>query len=272
MLDNPAVVDEYLQRELSEGNIAKIGDLSYVPGLQVSPFGVIPKRHSSNKWRLIVDFSSPKGSCVNDVISKEWCSLTYVSVDTIADQVFTLGRGTKMTKMDIKSAYRLVPVHPSDGPLLGMRWRNRLFIDKTQPFGLRSAPKIFNAVADALKWVIKQRGVAHVYHYLDDFITLGESGADTCSKNLQLILDVCRELGVTVALEKCAGPAVCIVFLGIELDSEKLEMRLPLDKLDRLRGPSSNGEVARAALSGSCCPSLASYLMRARLSGRVGPS
>ena len=43
------------------------------------------------------------------------------------------------------------------------------------------------------------------------------------------------ELGVTVALQKCVGPAVCIIFLGIELDSEKLEMRLPKDKLDRLR-------------------------------------
>lgn len=125
-------------------------------------------------------------------------------------------------------------MHPSDRPLLGMRWRNRLFVNKTLPFGLRSAPKIFNAMADVLEWVIKQRGVAHVYHYLDDFIILGELGVDTCSKDLQLILDVCRELGVTVALEKCVGPAVCIIFLGIELDSEKLEMRFPRDKLDWL--------------------------------------
>ena len=230
-LDNPAVMDEYLQRELSEGNIAEIGDL---PSLQVSPFGVIPKRHSSNKWCLIVDLSSPKGSSINDGISRDWCSLTYVSINTIVDQVLALGRGTKMAKMDVNSAYRLVPVHPADCPLLRMRWRNCLFVNKMLLFRLRSAPKIFNAVADALEWVIKQRGVAHVYHYLDDFITLGEPGADTCSKNLQFILDVCRELGVTVALEKCAGPAVCTVFLGIKLDSERLEMQLPRDKLDQL--------------------------------------
>ena len=48
-------------------------------------------------------------------------------------------------------------------------------------------------------------------------------------------LNVCKELGVTVALEKCAGPTVCIVFLGIELNSENVEMRLPRDKLDWLR-------------------------------------
>ena len=91
------MVDEYLQRELSEGNIAEIGDLSCMPGLQVSLFGVIPKSHSSNKC-LIMNLSSPKGSSVNDSTSKEWCSLTYVSVDTIADQVLTLGRVTKWQK------------------------------------------------------------------------------------------------------------------------------------------------------------------------------
>ena len=44
-----------------------------------------------------------------------------------------------------------------------------------------------------------------------------------------------QELGVTVALEKCEGPSVCIVFLGIEIDYVSMEMRLPRDKLERLK-------------------------------------
>ena len=234
-LEHPAEVDNYLRSELGDGNISEVTEPAGLLGLQVSPIGVIPKRHSASKWRLIVDLSSPKGSSVNDGIDKEWCSLSYVSVDSIAKQVVLLGKGTLMAKMDIKSAYRLIPVHPSDRPLLGMRWRDHLFLDKTLPFGLRSAPKIFNAVADALQWVLQQRGVACVYHYLDDFITLGERGKDSCAKNLQIILDVCKELGVTVATEKCEGPTTRIVFLGIEIDSERLEMRLPTDKLERLK-------------------------------------
>lgn len=62
-------------------------------------------------------------------------------------------------------------------------------------------------------------GVTRVYHYLDDFITLGEPGQETCMHNLEIILQVCAELGVTVALNKCVGPAVCLTFLGIEIDS-----------------------------------------------------
>ena len=76
------------------------------------------------------------------------------------------------------------------------------------PFGLRSAPKIFTAIANALEWVLmgsKTAGVAQIYHYLDNFITLGEPGQETCARNLSTILQICEELGVTVALNKCVG-------------------------------------------------------------------
>ena len=59
--------------------------------------------------------------------------------------------GALLAKLDVQSAYRNVPVHPEDQPLLGMEWRGDVFVDAALPFGLRSAPKIFNAVADALE-------------------------------------------------------------------------------------------------------------------------
>ena len=55
-----------------------------------------------------------------------------------------------MAKFDIESAYRIVPVHPEDCFLLGMCWQGNLFIDLALPFGLHSAPFIFNAIADLL--------------------------------------------------------------------------------------------------------------------------
>ena len=67
----------------------------------------------------------------------------------IADAVKEVARGTQLSKADIKSAYRNVPVHPEDRWLTGMKWRDRLFVDAALPFGLRSAPKIFTAMADA---------------------------------------------------------------------------------------------------------------------------
>ena len=63
-----------------------------------------------------------------------------------------------MAKGDIKSAYRLVPVHPDDTPLLAMQWEGMVFMDATLPFGLCSVPKIFNTLADALEWAVKHQG------------------------------------------------------------------------------------------------------------------
>ena len=90
-----------------------------IPGVQVSPFGVILKGHTPGKWRLIVDLSSPKGSSVIDGVSSDLCSLSYISIDDISRVIASLGRGTLLAKIDIKSAYMIMPVHQDDRPLLG---------------------------------------------------------------------------------------------------------------------------------------------------------
>ena len=86
---------------------------SCFPEVHVSPFGVIPKAELG-KWRLILDLSSTRGSSVIDVIAKELCSLSYVSVDDTASRVLELGRGALVAKFDLKAAYRHIPIHPDD--------------------------------------------------------------------------------------------------------------------------------------------------------------
>ena len=109
-----------------------------------------------------------------------------------------------------------------------------MFCDAMLPFGLRSAPKIFNAVADGLEWILQRKGINYLYHYLDDFIILGRAGSNQCVDDLAALKQVCSELGVPLAADKCAGPATCITFLGIEVDSVSGTLRLPADKLRRL--------------------------------------
>ena len=48
-----------------------------------------------------------------------------------------------------------------------------MYVDTVLPFGLRSAPKIFNAIADILEWILSNEGVTDLMHYLDDFLFLG---------------------------------------------------------------------------------------------------
>ena len=182
----PQVVSNYLEEELALNRIVELppGQAQKLDGLQCSPFGVIPKKHKPGKWRLIVDLSSPEHFSVNDGITKELCSLTYTSVDDVVACVLKAGKGALLAKMDIKQAYRNIPVHPDDRPLLGMKWQGRVFVDKTLPFGLRSAPLIFSAVADALQWIMQRRGIKDLFHYIDDFITVGGPGSSECASNV----------------------------------------------------------------------------------------
>ena len=141
-----------------------------------------------------------------------------------------------MAKLDIKSAFRIVPVHPEDRLLLGMLWKGNIFIDTALPFGLRSAPKLFNAVADVLAWIIGQVCGSIPLHYIDDFLFLSRPGTDECTGILQTVLRLCAELGVPLSEEKLKGPGTVLTFLGIELDSDKRQLRLPKEKLQSLLG------------------------------------
>ena len=49
------------------------------------------------------------------------------------------------------------------------------------------------------------------------------------------MLEVCGELGVPIAGHKTEGPATCLVFMGIEVDTVANEFHLPGDKLLRLQ-------------------------------------
>ena len=81
-----------------------------------------------------------------------------------------------------------------------------MYVDKTLPFGLRSAPLIFSALADALAWIMKQKGVSFVDHYIDDFVTVGRPGAQECHNNLQMMLRTCEDTGTPVDPGKTEGP------------------------------------------------------------------
>ncbi len=137
--DHPAIIDEYPANQVQLGRVVGPLEMARCPTANISRFGVIPKSHQPGKWRLIVDLSHPREGSVNDGIARELCSLKYITVDVALRAIMALGPMAQLAKFDIESAYRLIPVHPEDRLLLGMHWRDRLYIDAALPFGLRSA-------------------------------------------------------------------------------------------------------------------------------------
>ena len=232
-LEHPTVINDELMKEMKSQRIAGPFDTPPLPNLQCSGVGVVPKK--TGGWRMIMHLSAPLDNSINDGISKEEFTLRYSTVDDAVRIIRELGPNTLLAKMDIKSAFRTIPVRPEDRELLGIYWQQKYYVDCCLPFGLRSAPYIFNTYAEALEWILRNHGIQHIIHYLDDFLIAGEPGSSDCGQALTHMLRICRQLGFPIAEGKIEGPATILVFLGILLDTVKLEMRLPEDKLAALK-------------------------------------
>ena len=76
-VQNPRVVEEYLEKEVLAGRIVGPVPAGLVRRVQISRFGVIPKSQPG-KWRLILDLSHPGGRSVNDGLDQEIYSLMYL--------------------------------------------------------------------------------------------------------------------------------------------------------------------------------------------------
>ena len=131
--DNKAHVTEAIAKELERRHIA--GPLKTPPihSLHCSPLGAVPKKDMS--WHLILDLSSPKGLSVNEWISKDDFSVTFSKSDDAVNLVRLAGPGALVAKLDIKHAFRIMPVHPDDWDLLGTCWEGLYFAELCLPFG-----------------------------------------------------------------------------------------------------------------------------------------
>ena len=217
-LEQPQAVRSKLLKELEAGRIR--GPFSHPPFPEFicSPLGIVPKKVPS-EFRLIQHLSYPCGSSVNDHIPEETSSVRYASISEAITVIKTLGAGCFMAKTDIKSAFRIIPIHPSDFPLLGMKLDNQFYYDVCLPMGLSSSFAIFGAFSSSLEWISVHRlGASCVLNILDDFLFIAKTETK-CRTDLSNFLRLCVYLGVLIAQEKTVGPSQVIQFAGITLDS-----------------------------------------------------
>ena len=200
----------------------------------ISPVGLVPKK-KPGEFRLIHHLSHPRDNSVNSGIPREFTSVSYHTVDQAIAILCTIGPGAYLAKTDIKSAFRIIPIHPASQHLLGFTWRSKFYVDKTLSMGLSVSCNIFEAFSTAIQWISEHHlNISHMLHILDDFLIIAPSRTQ-CMHDLDIFTQWCDYVGVPLAPEKTAGPDTTLVFAGIELDSVSMEARLPRDKLERYR-------------------------------------
>src|SRR5438552_2460742 len=99
------------------------------------------------------------------------------------------------------------------------------------PFGLRTAPRIFNLFSEALHWVFENLLGWNLTHYLDDFLFVFPPDTD-----IQAVSDqynrILTAMGFISAPEKDMNGHI-VTHLGFEFDSLKMQVRLPSNKKQR---------------------------------------
>ena len=166
----PDILTADLQKQLQHDRLTQVdpqAEAQYV----CSPLGLVPKHDGG--WRRIHDLSYPHGQSVNDGIPHDWGSLEYATYDDAVDALLSIGPRAQFVKRDLKDAFRHIPVAISDQWLLGFYCGGCYWIERYLPFGLRTAPFLFDLFAKALTWIlIAVLGWFIILHYLDDFFAI----------------------------------------------------------------------------------------------------
>ena len=251
--DHPDAIDKNIADELANGR--RKGPYTSTPFQSTfysNPLGVVFKKGKS-KPRVIHHLSWPRSTAkisVNASIYDFDVKLDAFEKALVA--IREIGAGCLMSKIDIESAYRCIPVRPEDWPLLGLQWRDQFYFDVVMQFGITSATAIFEWYSSAAQYIAERTcALKHVVHYVDDFMILIK-GIDAAKLALESVIKLFAELGIPISMSKLEGPATSMIFLGILFDSESMTIRLDEDKLtsihDELSAWSDRSTASREQL------------------------
>jgi hypothetical protein len=202
-----------------------------VPHFRSSPLGCVPK--SDGGFRSTHNLSYPHGSprSVNSGIPDQRAHLEYETFDLAVDHILALGPGCMLSKADLRGAFRHILVRMADWHLLGFSWEGQYYVEAFLPFGLRSAPFLYNMFAELLHWGCAAIGVDRLLHYLDDFLFLEPPAAP--SNALSRFEHLADFLGFSLNASKRVPPTTSLSFLGICLDTVSMSATLPPPKIDK---------------------------------------
>jgi hypothetical protein len=141
-----------------------------------------------------------------------------------------------LAKTDIEAAFRLIPIHPDGRDLLGFKIEEKFYYDKTLPMGLSLSCRIFETFSHAVHWIAEKKlqipGVAHI---LDDFLFVCGTDMSSATSMLDTFLSFAADIAMPINHDKTVQPCTTLSFVGIEIDTELMEVRLPQDKLHTIR-------------------------------------
>ena len=131
------------------------------------------------------------------------------------DELFAaLTGGQKFTVSDLLQAYQQLKLQEESKKYVAINTHNGLYCYTRLPFGVASAPAIFQCTVDSIL-----QGIPRVFCYIDDILITGIDDQDHL-KNLSEVLSRLEYQGIKLKKVKCKFLAESVEYLGYKIDAK----------------------------------------------------
>ena len=236
-------VDKFVAAEVNECGMTGPYKLPPWENVTVSPLMTAHKKPLARRCCMDATFgdNSLNDATPGDTYLGQPIHFTYPKIEDYRMMVLKAGRKSWMWKRDLSRFFLQLPLDPVEYVRVGMVWRALFFFFVGLAFGLRHSGLSGQKTTDAVSWRLRQIGLEteeeqehQVCNYVDDFggVESSEERATAAYNMLEWLLD---DLGLQESKKKAVPPSRRIVFLGVQFDSETMEMSVPPEKIAELK-------------------------------------
>ena len=207
-------IEKLLQMEVIE-------EVEHHPDEYISPIFIIPKR--DGEYRMILNLKD-----LNRHVEYH-----HFKMDTFESVLKLVKPNMYFASTDIRHGYYSVPIIEKDRKKLRFKHLDKLYQYRTLPNGISCAPRQFTKLMKPVYASLRMLGHKNS-GYIDDSLLMGDTYLE-CEVNVHDTVYLMSNLGFLIHEKKSVLiPTKKIIFLGNWIDSEKMIVTLPVDKVEKI--------------------------------------
>lgn len=208
-------ISKLLEMDVIKKSLHEVGEV-------ISPVFMVPKPDGS--YRMILNLKE-----FNENVEYQ-----HFKMENLHSATKMIREGCYMASVDLRHAYYSVPLAEDHQKFLKFVWRNQLYQYTCFPNGLSSCPRYFTKLMKPVYAHLRKQGFLSA-SFIDDCYLQGAT-IEECYQNIDNTVTLFESLGFVVHSKKSVlEPTRKLTYLGFCLDSEKMYVTLPDERVKKLR-------------------------------------